>query len=104
MRSRPKSSEVTRRQLLQALAALGVTGPLALELIAQSRTRISTEILKNAAAIRGEEFTDERLDTIQKALQRNLDQFQIVRDLEIDDRVEPAGVFTPALAYGRRTR
>ena len=96
--------DMNRRQLLRALAALGITGPLALDLIAQSRAQISTEILRNAAAIRGEAFSDERLKTIERALQRNLDQFQIVRDLEIDDLVEPAPMFSPRMAYGRRAR
>jgi hypothetical protein len=95
---------MNRRQLLRALAAIGITGPLALDLIAQSRTQISTEILRNAAAIRGEAFTEERLKTIERALQRNLDQFQIVRDLEIDDLVEPAPMFSPRMAYGRGAR
>jgi len=41
----------------------------------------------------GESFSDERLAVIDTALRRNLDQFQIVRDLEIDDAVEPAPIF-----------
>ena len=85
--------ETTRRHLLQALAAVGITGPLARDLTAQTRTVISIDNIKNAATLRGENFSDDRLRVIQAALQRNLDQFQAVRDLDIDDLVEPAPIF-----------
>jgi hypothetical protein len=88
--------ETSRRDLIKALAAIGVTGPLAIDLAAQSaRTVISIDNIKNAAAIRGENFNDDRLRVIHAALQRNLDQFQLVRDLDIDDLVEPAPMFIP---------
>ena len=85
----------TRRNVLKALAAIGITGPLALDLAAQTRTFVSIENLRNAASLRGENFSEDRLRVIQAALQRNLDQFQLVRDLDIDDLVEPAPVFLP---------
>ena len=85
----------TRRNVLKALAAIGITGPLALDLAAQTRTLVSIENLRNAAGLRGENFSEDRLRVIQAALQRNLDQFQLVRDLDIDDLVEPAPVFMP---------
>jgi hypothetical protein len=84
-----------RRRMLQVLAAAGITGQAAVDLLAQARGSISIETLRQAAAIRGETFTDERLAVIDTALRRNLDQFQIVRDLDIDDLVEPAPVFDP---------
>jgi hypothetical protein len=64
-------------------------------LVAQARSSISAENLRQASAILGETFTADRLAVVQAALQRNLDQFQIVRDLEIDDAVEPAPAFDP---------
>lgn len=88
-----QSEQRSRRQLLKILAAAGITGPLALDLAAQAPTKISIETLRNAAAIRGETFSEERLKVIETALQRNLDQFQIVRDFEIDDLIEPAPMF-----------
>jgi len=42
------------RQLLQALAAAGITGPAAIELVAQARSSISAETLRQASAILGE--------------------------------------------------
>ncbi len=87
------TSAVSRRRLLQVLAAAGITGPAALDLVAQARKPMSTDILRSASAVIGEDFSNDRLKVIETALQRNLDQFQIVRDLEIDDLVEPAPMF-----------
>ena len=93
-----KSHDLSRRKILQLLAAFGITGPAALELVAQSRKKLSPEILKSANALIDQDFNDERIQVITAALQRNLDQFQVVRDLEIDDLIEPAPVF---MARGR---
>lgn len=97
--------QVTRRQLLQVLAAMGITGPAALQVVAQAKKKVSPETLKTAAALIDQDFSDERLQVISPALQRNLDQFQIVRDLEIDDSVEPAPIFMARMGdmYGRRS-
>src|SRR5262245_28361895 len=88
------TAAINRRDLLRLLAAVGITGPAAIDLMAQARRPISADVLRSASAVLGEDFTDERLKVIETALQRNLDQFQIVRDLEIDDLVEPAPIFT----------
>ncbi len=88
-----RTKTVSRRKMLQVLAALGITGPAALELAGQARKKVSPEVLKTANALIDLEFRDERLRVIAPALQRNLDQFQLVRDLDIDDEVEPATFF-----------
>jgi hypothetical protein len=100
----PEPTQLSRRRLLQVLTAVGVAGPLALELVAQSRGRTSAEALRQAAAMLGEEFSPDRLAVIEKALQRNLDQFQVVRDLVIDDLVEPAPVFMARTHAGPASR
>lgn len=94
----PERPALSRRRLLQALAAAGITGPLALEIAAQSRGRVSSEILQQASAILGDTLSPARLAVTEKALQRNLDQFQIVRELAIEDRVEPAPIFNAQAA------
>ena|SRR5947209_2989081 len=100
MQSQKGSQYVSRRKMLQLLAAAGITGPAAAEIVAQMRGKqISPEILKTANAIIDQQFTDERLRIAAAALQRNLEQFQIVRDLEIDDSVEPAPIFNPAVRW-----
>jgi len=87
------ATRMTRRQMVRALAAAGLTGPAAVAL-AQGRAQLSPDVLRGASAVIGRDFDPVRLKTIQTALQRNLDQFQIVRDLAIDDLVEPAPIFT----------
>ena len=62
--------ESTRRNVLKALAAIGITGPLATDLAAQTRTLVSIENLRNAASLRGENFSEDRLRVIQGALPR----------------------------------
>ena len=99
--SKPPSA-TTRRRMLQMLAAIGFTGPLGLELAAQARSAISQDVLRRASQILGEPLSDARLAIVERALQRNLDQFQIVRDLSIDDTVEPAPIFAPKSPYGAR--
>ena len=85
---------LTRRRILQLLAAAGITGPAALDLLAQSRTKISADALKQTlSVIGGVQLSDERLKVAETALQRNLEQFQIVRDFVVPDSVEPAPIF-----------
>jgi hypothetical protein len=91
----PSRRATSRRGLVKLLISAGLPAPLALNLIAQSRTKISEETLKQASAILGTKFTDERLKVIETALQRNLDQYQTLRDFEVDDLIEPAPVFLP---------
>jgi hypothetical protein len=88
-----KKTGFQRRRLLQALAAGGITAPFGLRLIAQSKTQLTVPMLRDAEAVLGENLTDERLQIVQIALKRNLDQFQIVRDFEVDDLIEPAPMF-----------
>jgi hypothetical protein len=93
--ARSDSPSLSRRRLLQVLAAAGITGRAAVDLVAQARRPVSVDTLRHASAVLGETFTDARLEVIDAALRRNLDQFQIVRDLDIDDLVEPAPMFDP---------
>jgi hypothetical protein len=86
---------VSRRHMLQILAALGVSGPLAAEIAAQSAPIVSEDALRSAAAILAGSFDQARLGVARSALQRNLDQFQVVRELDIPDDVEPPTVFLP---------
>jgi len=84
---------VTRRHVLQILTALGLSAPLAAEIAAQSAPVVSDEALRSAATLLAGHFDQKRLAVARAALQRNLDQFQAVRDLEIPDAVEPPTIF-----------
>jgi hypothetical protein len=88
-----KEAGIRRRRLLQVLAWTGIGAPMGVNLIAQSKTKISAPLLRDAAVVLGENFGEERFPVIEVALQRNLDQFQSVRDFEVDDLIEPAPVF-----------
>ncbi len=88
-----ENGTLSRRRAVQVLALMGFGGPAAATLLAQSRRQITPEMLATAENLLDQDFTPERLDVIATALQRNLDQFQIVRDLEIDDLIEPAPMF-----------
>lgn len=84
---------ITRRRAVKLLALFGVSAPTATRLLGQDPVRVTTEAMRGANALIDETVPEERLEAIRPALQRNFDQFQIVRDLEIDDRVEPTPVF-----------
>ena len=88
------SKPVSRRKMLRVLAAFGITGPAAIEMAAQARSgQLSPEIMKMSNALIDQEFSEERLRVIAAAVQRNLEQFQVVRNLDIDDSIEPAPLF-----------
>jgi uncharacterized protein (DUF1501 family) len=93
MPSNERRDPISRRQIVKLMAALGVSGPLALRVAAEARSTISPDALKMATALLDQDFDEARLPVIATALQRNLDQFQVVRDLDIDDLVEPALLF-----------
>lgn len=86
--------EPTRRQVVRMLGALGLNSAATTELMAQAPTP-GVDALKCALAIQGRDLSQEQLDVIRRALQRNLEQFQAVRDLEIDDRIAPLVIFSP---------
>lgn len=92
MSTRPDGT-VHRRHVLQILAALGIGGSLAADLASQARPAVSDATLRSAAALLAGPFDAARLDVAGRAVQRNLDQMQVVRELDLDDLVEPAPVF-----------
>jgi hypothetical protein len=95
MDSTPERETVSRRDVLQILTALGFAAPLAAELAAQSAPVVSEDALRSAATLLAGGFDQQRLAIARRALQRNLDQFQVVRDLEIPDDIEPPTIFVP---------
>jgi hypothetical protein len=80
---------VERRHVLQILTALGFGGAFAADLAAQAMPAVNAATLQSAAG----GFDATRLEIAGRAVQRNLDQLQVVRELELDDAVEPATVF-----------
>jgi hypothetical protein len=72
---------------------VGALAPATRSLFAQVRARLTQGDLKAAATILGERLSDERAAVVEIALQRNLDDFQVVRDFRLDDLTEPAPMF-----------
>ena len=84
---------VSRRHILQILGALGFTGALAESLAAQAAPVVSAGAIGGAATLLSGTFDEPRLAVARTALQRNLEQFQVVRDLELPDSLEPPVIF-----------
>jgi hypothetical protein len=84
---------VDRRHVLQILTALGFGGGVAAELAAQATPAVAPAALQSAAGLLAGGFDPTRLDVAGRAVRRNLDQLQVVRELELDDAIEPATVF-----------
>jgi hypothetical protein len=61
----------------------------------QSALAVSADAVKSVLAIQGRSLPDEEVEMIRRALQWNLDRFQRVRALELDDAVAPAVMFVP---------
>ena len=88
-----QSAAPTRRDILQILSALGFTGAAADRLAAAAAPTVSADALRGAASLLARCFDDTRLRVAQAAVQRNLEQLQVVRELELSDAVEPAVQF-----------
>jgi hypothetical protein len=93
MAASPDSPPVSRRSILQILAALGFTGAAADRLAAVAAPTVSADSLRGAAGLLSGTFDNDRLRVAQAAVQRNLDQLQTVRELDLADALEPAVQF-----------
>lgn len=76
------------------LAALGMGSGAITELAAQDRALTVSDI-KGALALQGRGLPAADVAVIRRALQRSLDDFQRVRELEIGDDVSLPIVFSP---------
>ena len=86
---------VDRRAGLHILAALGFDGATAATLAAQARPAVTAAVLEQAASLLDGSFDARRLAVAERAVERNLAQAAAVRELVLDDLVEPAPVFAP---------
>ena len=91
--SNPRNEALARRHVLQILVALGFGGSMATALAAQAAPVVSDGALGGAASLLAGSFDPARLEVARRAVQRNLNQLQVVRELELDDAIEPALTF-----------
>ena len=83
---------LSRRRLLQTLSLGAAQTALACRQTDQER-RFSIDVLRSVSTMHGSGLTDERLETIRPALERQFPRLEAVRRFELDERVEPATLF-----------
>jgi hypothetical protein len=81
-----------RRDLLKLLVAGGVLAPAASAAM-QDQGTLTTEILERAVTLFDAGIEPARIREILPAVQRNSDFFRIVRDLPLEDDIEPSPIF-----------
>jgi hypothetical protein len=81
-----------RRRLLQTLSLVAAQGTVACRQTDRKRN-FSIEDLRSVSTLHGSRLTDERLEAIEPALERQFSRLEAVRRFELDERVEPATVF-----------
>lgn len=79
---------VSRRRAMQSFV---LAGGAAVEAPAQQpeATALSLDALRALAGVHGTRLSDERLRVLQPVLARRQAQLRLIREVEIDDRVEP---------------
>lgn len=77
------------------LGALGVVhSPVGIAARPEQST-VSARDLDSCLTIQGRALDQSRMEAVRQSLQRNRQQFQAVRDLDIADAVPPAPIFRP---------
>ena len=87
----------TRRQVVQMLGALGVLQTPVWIAATPAQVTLSARDLQGSLTIQGRDLDTSHTEAVRLSLQRNLEQFQAVRDLDIGDAVAPAVIFRPRL-------
>ncbi len=94
---------VSRRQLLQSLAALGI-GPAtfhrALAAQVELQAAITGEMIAQAEWVAGIELDEEEREDVASSLARILDSGRRLREVPVDADQVPALVFRPDFFYG----
>jgi Asp-tRNA(Asn)/Glu-tRNA(Gln) amidotransferase A subunit family amidase len=90
-----------RRDFMSCFAGLGLSGtalPAALWAVTQQEPGpITKDMLVDAEALAGLEFTDEEREMVLEGVNRNLRAYQNLRTVSIPNRVYPALIFDPVL-------
>src|SRR5262245_33447195 len=103
----PTHSDLTRRQLLQTLGALGVGTVVfqrALAAQAAGAAAVTPEMIQQAEWIAGLEPSPEDRKTAAAAVQQTMAAFRELRTVKLDNSVPPALVFQPAAPPGSGRR
>jgi Asp-tRNA(Asn)/Glu-tRNA(Gln) amidotransferase A subunit family amidase len=92
-----------RRSFMVQLSALGVGGAFADAVWARAggQEAITPDIIRDAEAVVGLEFTDEERELMVRGLNENLEAYAAIREVAIPNRVPPAVQFDPRLPHVR---
>ena len=92
-----------RRAFVTHLSVLGFGGVFAerLWLRSQEQERITVEMIRDAEAVAGLEFTDEERELMARGLESNLRSYEALREITIPNSVPPAVHFDPRLPHMR---
>ncbi len=96
----PSNPRLDRRAFMATLSALGLgatAAPGALWAQGQQEGSITKEMLDEAEALIGLEFDDEEREMMLRGLNRNLQSYGQLRDVDIPNSVHPAVTFDPVL-------
>ncbi|HSH45264.1 MAG TPA: amidase family protein, partial [Longimicrobiales bacterium] len=90
-----------RRTFVAQLSVFGLGGAFADTLWDRwsAQERITADMVRDAEAVAGLEFTEEERAMMLQGLERNLQAYEALRGLEIPNAVPPAVQFDPALAH-----
>jgi Asp-tRNA(Asn)/Glu-tRNA(Gln) amidotransferase A subunit family amidase len=96
--SHPALPDPTRREVLQALGALGIGSAVFQRAVAaqvQSGAAVTPEMIQQAEWIAGLKLSDSERQAAAGAVQRSVRQFEQMRAVPLDNSVPPALVFNP---------
>jgi hypothetical protein len=85
----------TRREIVRMLTALGVSTGALTAGAQQDREPFTARDLEGALAIAQRELPPAQMELLRRALQQNLQEFERVRSLDLDDRIGLPVVFKP---------
>ena len=92
-----------RRAFMAQLSVLGLGGAFtdALWASAQEQERITPEIVRDAEAVAGLEFTEREREQMVRGLNQHLEAYEAIREVAIPNQVPPAVRFDPRLPQAR---
>ncbi len=96
------TQDLARRRFLQVFTGLGLSttllpGALWAKLQDEKELRITDAMLQEAARVAGLEFTAEERELMREGVNEALEDFERIREIEIDNSVPPAIQFEPML-------
>jgi Asp-tRNA(Asn)/Glu-tRNA(Gln) amidotransferase A subunit family amidase len=99
----------TRRRFLSYFSSIGLTstllpGALWAEMQQQAAQRVSPDMLKSAMTVAGLEYSDDELQQMVNGVNQNLDRYQELRKVHIDDGIAPPLYYSPLVPGTRLDR